>query len=335
MLDNLSFDDVLISPAFSFVRSRKDVSLRQELMNYVLELPVISSNMDTITESKMAQTMGQMGGVGALHRFCTIEENIAMFKAVNSRNPIVSIGVSKEELERAEALVDAGATHLLIDVNHGAAIQVVNQFDELQRLFGTKVSVVVGNFANKESIETFNYHVQSKRKPAAFKVGIGGGSMCTTRIVTGIGMPTLATVMDCAKTRYPIIADGGLRNSGDIAKALAAGASAVMLGGMLSGTHETPGQIVDNFYKEYRGSASQESYKKQGKTASHRSAEGTATRVPYKGSVVDVLEQISGGLRGSLSMVGAINLQEFREKVQFIKITGAGMVESRPHGKKD
>lgn len=363
----LSFDDVLITPNFSFVKSRKDVSLEQPLMGYRLGLPIIASNMDTICGASMANAMNEVDAVGALHRFCTIEENIAMFKASwnTGRQPLISVGLGAAEFERAKALSDCGATQFVLDVAHGASMEVVRQFKELNEL--PYASIMVGNFATGQSIFDFEHHAGSE-VPAAYKVGIGGGSMCTTRIVTGCGMPTLASVIDCAKTYRPIVADGGIRNSGDIAKALAAGARAVMVGSLLSGTKETPAyeKAVEQRAKEereyremsglaplteegyrvsatinvqnsglsYRGSASNDSYKVQGKVASHRAPEGAATTVPYKGSVKPILEELAAGVRSAMSYVGATNLEEFRQKALFMEITSAGMSESKPHGVK-
>lgn len=363
MKEMITFDDVLIEPQFSFVQSRKDVSLKQIFMGYNLELPVIAANMDTICGPAMAKAMGNSGAVGTLHRFCTIEENVQMFKDCDNRPPIVSIGTSKEDLERAEALYAAGARNYVIDIAHGASVSALKQYEELRTLLGNYVDIMVGNFATGQSIKDFMYHLTANyRAPNAFKVGIGGGSMCTTRIVTGCGIPTLASVIDCVQTKNNIVADGGFRTSGDIAKALAAGAKAVMLGGMLAGTDESAAYVKDfnfemsqlseeeqkedleiegvkRFLKQrgilYRGSASKESYDDQGKSAEHRTAEGEMTSVKPKGPVKDILQQISAGLKSSLSYVGAKDLEEFRSKAKFIRITGAGMKESVAHGKKD
>jgi IMP dehydrogenase len=352
MNDKLSFDDVLLEPNFSFIKSRKDVSLEQNFMDYRLGLPIISSNMDTITGSEMANAMARADAVGALYRFCTIEENVKMFKegSIGGRLPMVSVGLGGTELERAEALYAEGARHFIIDVAHGASMEVVRQYQSLNCML-PDIWTLVGNFATGKTIEDFEHHCGHGVWPQAYKIGIGGGSMCTTRVVTGCGMPTFASILDCAKTRRPIVADGGMRNSGDIAKALAAGASAVMLGSLLAGTDETPGKLYDldtgqevvgysqdflylNIGKKYRGSASRESYEVQGKTAAHRAPEGEATTVPYKGPVKAVIEELVAGVRSAMSYVGAENLQEFREKAKFLRITNAGAQESRAHGVK-
>jgi IMP dehydrogenase len=306
-----------------------------------LNLPIISSNMDTVTGSEMARAMFNSGAVGSLHRFSTIEDNVKQFLDSPNRS-IVSVGLGISELDRALALSNAGAFTILVDVAHGASMKVVQQVKDLRGILPEDTQIIVGNFATARSIKDFLYHLGNYRVDA-WKVGIGGGSACLTRVVTGCGMPTLASVIDCASLGLPIIADGGMRNSGDIAKALAAGATTVMLGGMLAGTLETPGEVIwdqeggyllNTGHKKYRGSASTESYEVQGKIASHRSYEGDSYLVPYKGPVKDILQQIEGGLRSSLSYVGANNLEEFRERATLVQITGQGFKENGSHGKR-
>ena len=360
MKEFLSFDDTLILPRFSDIRSRSEVDVSTNLCGLNLKLPVISSNMDTITGHKMATEMCLNGGVGALHRFMSIEDNINEYSLslkMNGISPIVSFGIGDEELKRAVALFENGASTFLLDVAHGAAIHVVEQYEKLREVVNGNANIIVGNFATADDIKSFVYRLKTKVKPDGYKIGIGGGSMCTTRIVTGCGLPTLGSLIDCATLGVPLIADGGMRTSGDIAKALAAGATAVMLGSMLSGTEETPGDIVafetkeyggvpylnyyhdykqahpSSWHKEYRGSASLESYKVQNKVASHRAPEGERTLVKYKGPVKDVLQNISGGLKSAFSYVGARNMTEFRENATLVRVTSNGAAESKAHGK--
>jgi IMP dehydrogenase len=332
---DLSFDDILIDPAFSMVRSRSDVDLSSNFLGQPLGLPIIAANMDSIASVEMAKAMRAETATSCLHRFQSIEANVAQYTRSQVK-PFVSIGTGPQELDRAEALMIAGATRFMIDVAHGAAIHVVEQYDAIRALGGSYIQIVVGNFANAQSIEDFHHHSRSKQKIDAAKIGIGGGSMCTTRIVTGCGRSTLASILDCNRLNTPLIVDGGFRTSGDIAKALAAGASAVMLGGMLSGTDETPGEKVragkDVFVKRYRGSASKESYESQGKSADHRTAEGVATTVAYKGPVALVMQQIRAGLLSAFSYVGASNLEEFQERAQLVQISNSTKVESGAHG---
>jgi len=315
-----------------------------------LKLGVISSNMDTVTGPAMASAMYSMGAISALHRFQSIEQNTKQFLESSNPNhkPIVSLGLGKKELERAEALYSVGANVFLIDVAHGANIEVVKQVISLRELLHPSAQLIVGNFATAKSIEEFEEHAAYLVQ--AYKIGIGGGGACSTRVVTGCGWPTFSSIRDCSRVSVPIIADGGVRNSGDFAKCFAAGASAVMLGGLLAGTDESPGSIVyakdyawtfkpepgNKFaFKNYRGSASAESYEAQGKVASHRSAEGEAFLVPYVGPVEKVIQQLDGGLRSAMSYVGARTLKEFKENAEFVETSRSGSEESRPHGKRN
>lgn len=363
----LSFDDVLIEPQFSEIESRIDVDTRVDFCGVTLKVPVISSNMDSVTGPAMAKAMRHHGGIGALHRFCTIEENVEMYKEAiffkSYLDNIVSIGIGEKELERAEALYHAGANIFLVDVAHGASRSVVDQVKELRKLLTLNTKIIVGNFATAKTIRDFKYHLGDHRVDA-WKVGIGGGSACLTRVVTGCGLPTLESIIDCSTVGDPIIGDGGIRTSGDFAKALAAGATTVMVGGMLAGCDESPGELVNQFgytlnqkpdelhemmreaagiqewlkggytpFKKYRGSASKESYEVQGKLADHRTPEGEAFLVPYTGPVANVLQKLDAGLRSSMSYVGANNLTEFRELASLVEITSNGAAENKAHGK--
>lgn len=331
-----TFDDVLIVPKFSRISSRDqcETSTSFGYENKIgIDIPIISANMDTITGPEMTEAMSMSGAIGALHRFCSIEDNIKMFK--HNKHCFVSFGANRSEVERAVALYDSGAYNFILDVAHGASMNAV----EAYRLFREKVKsnahIMVGNFATGDSINAFTS--LCAKSPDSFKVGIGGGSMCTTRIVTGIGVPTLYSVMDAVSTGRPIIADGGIRNSGDVAKCLAAGAKAVMIGSMLSGTLETPGEIEsfdDVPHKVYRGSASKESYEVQNKVANHRTPEGESTYVLLKGSAKDIIKNIRAGVLSAMSYVDAVSLPEFAEKAQFIEITQNGIKESHAHGKR-
>ncbi len=359
----LAFEDVLIVPKFSEISSRKNVDLSISFLGLNLKNCIISSNMDTITESHMAAAMIKNGGMGCLHRFCTIERNVEMFYEtidlvanadVYFNKPMVSVGVGDNEYKRAMALYDAGATHFIIDVAHGAAQHVVNMYDRLRSRLSDNCYIIVGNFATADSIKEFNKRIKNRRLPDAYKIGIGGGSLCTTRVVTGAGLPTLASILECKSLGFPIISDGGIRSSGDVSKSLAAGASLVMLGGMISGTDETPGELIyegiwtkeklpfsqvpktaiDSHYKllgkKYRGSASKSSYEVQGKSGT---PEGEETLVAYKGSVKDIIKNIEGGLKSSFSYVGAKDLTSFQKNAIMVEITSNGTRESQAHGK--
>lgn len=341
---SFTFDDVLIKPQFSFVKSRKDVTLETDVGGLELHLPIFSANMDTISGTEMCKAMNKAGGMGVLHRFWSVEDNV---KAYLETKAAVSVGLGGAELERAKALIDAGAKFFFIDVAHGASSEVVNQLHKIKAI--KDVWVCVGNFASKESVATFLRVCGPKYTPNAIKVGVGPGSACTTRIKTGVGVPQLSAIIECVEAAYPypVIADGGLRTAGDIAKAIGAGASAVMIGGMLAGTDETPGEIRhesglpqgcssdfnDKLVKRYRGSASKESYEVQGKDTAWRTAEGESFTVLYKGPVAAVLQDIEGGLRSSFTYVGATTLINFKEKVTFIKISANSVKENGAHGK--
>lgn len=355
----ITFDDVLIVPKFSTIKSRKDVNIGFSKFGFPhTDIPVISANMDTVTGEFMSKTMLALGAQACLHRFCTISDNVKMFEKSKlymdggHRQPMVSVGVGGVELERAEALVAAGAYNFIVDVAHGASIQVVEQAKELRKLFGDKISIVVGNFATGESVKTFLEHSGSVID--GVKVGIGPGSVCTTRIKTGIGYPQFSAILDISEaikeSGLLIIADGGMKTTGDIVKALGAGASMVMLGGMLAGTDESPllsdlktghtdleyNKFVNQVFKKrgvsYRGSASKESYVAQGKEASHRTDEGESLSVPYKGSVKDILKDIEGGIRSAFTYVGAKNLKEFHEKVEFVMVSSNTVLENGTRG---
>jgi IMP dehydrogenase len=374
----ITFQDANIIPKFSTVPSRSLINLAVNRPGFpYVTLPIISANMDTVTGSEMAKSMGAYGATSCLHRFQTIEENVKMLEDSRyggylSSLPMVSIGLGMKELERAEALRDVGAMTFVIDVNHGANIAVVNQAKQLREILGRDFGIIVGNFATGNSIETFLDHA-STGIVDGFKVGIGPSGVCSTRIKTGVGIPQLSALMDCRPTvtkhGLTMIADGGMKTAGDVCKAIAAGAHFVMTGGMLAGTHETPGesvwQVNDGSYKpkeyvypvtvhadtsyldmsceinlprfkKYSGSASKESYEKQGKVAKHRTTEGETFLVPYKGSVADVLQDIEGGLRGSLSMVGAYTIEEYHKLAEFVVVSQASSFEATAHnaGKK-
>jgi IMP dehydrogenase len=353
METGIAFDDVLIEPQFSTIESRKDVSINTRLSsNLELKVPILSANMDTVTGPRMARAMSEAGGIGCLHRFTDIEQNAKDYLS-SPKETFVSIGVGEKEYERAVYLYERGAYNFIIDVAHGAALHVVKQYDAIRTALGQNAHIMIGNFATSSGINEFCERSKSRIKPDSFKVGIGGGSMCTTRVVTGCGIPTLHSVLDARTTRRTIIADGGIKTSGDIVKALAAGASAVMIGSLLSGTEETPGDIIafektdtvlrmyTNYkeapahlwHKEYRGSASAESYKAQNKEASHRAPEGERTLVKYKGTAGDVINTLAAGLKSGMSYVDARDIKELQNKAVFYKISASGGRESQAHGK--
>lgn len=330
----LTFDDVLLVPTKSEVRSRRDPSLRSPITrSRSLETPMISANMDTITEDTMALAMAELGGLGILHRFISTQAQADFVRHLQEAGMEIraaSIGVNEEDRPRAKALVEAGANLLTVDIAHGHASSMISTVKWLKDTF-PGIEVIAGNVATPEATEDL-----IAAGADAIKVGIGPGSMCTTRVITGCGVPQLTAIALCAEVgleqQVPIIADGGLRTSGDIVKAFAAGASTVMLGSMLAGTIETPGAIKHG-RKAYRGMASKAAQVSwRGGVPEGMAPEGESTFVPVKGHVRDVILELCGGVRSGMSYLNANSIQEIREHARFIEMSPAGAVESHAHG---
>ncbi|MEC9179125.1 MAG: IMP dehydrogenase [Pseudomonadota bacterium] len=333
---HITFDDVLLVPQYSDIKSRTEVTLSSELSEGLeLRVPIISAPMDTVCGRLMAERLAEFGGLGIIHRYNTIEKQATMVAEASEgglRNVGAAIGITGDYLDRAAALVEAGVTTLCLDVAHGDHVLMHVGAHNVIDAFGNKAHIMAGNIATYTgALALAQIGVDSVR------VGIGGGSICSTRIQTGHGMPTLASVIDCvrAKEKFPdlkIIADGGIKTSGDMVKALAAGADFVMVGSLLAGTAEAPGEIVykdGEKYKSYRGMASKDAQMDwRGKTSS---LEGVATVIPYKGQVFPVLSGLENGIRSGLSYSGARNLQELRESARFIRQTASGLAESNTH----
>lgn len=333
----LTFDDVLIMPARSDIRSRRDPHLTTKLTKKVsIDMPIISANMDMVTEYDMAFAMNELGGLGILHRFISTEEQASQarrLKEAGVKNVSASVGVGEEFKTRAKALIDVGVNIITIDIAHGHSVQMMETMKWLKDHY-PQVEIIVGNMATPDAARDL---IESGAD--AIKVGIGPGSMCTTRIITGCGVPQLTAIALCAEIAdsygVPVIADGGIRTSGDMVKAFAAGASSVMLGSMLSGTIETPGEIK-NGKKQYRGMASraaQDSWR--GGVPTGMAPEGESTQVNVKGHVKDVILEVAGGIRSGMSYVNATTIAELREKALFIEMSANGIAESRAHGVKN
>ena len=469
--EGLTFDDVLLVPKFSDISSRSQTNLSTKLSrNISLNVPLISANMDTVTEAPMAVIMAREGGIGIIHRFLTIEEEVnqvlkvkrsgsvmienpytiqpeqtiqnafnlmnekgvsgllvtntdstlagilterdVLFESSNSSKlvmelmtkdvitahvgidmeqaklvlknnrieklplidennhvkglitsqdiadlekypdaskdkkgrPLVgaAVGVKGDFMERTEALIEAGTDVLVVDIAHGHSENAINTVKNIKKAF-PDCELIAGNVATSKGTEDL-----IKAGVDAVKVGVGSGSICITRVITGSGVPQLTAVLDCAKIgkkhNIPIISDGGTRTSGDATKALAAGASSIMVGSILGGTDESPGSTITKNgkrFKIYRGMAS------LGASIGRKSketgtldltedlndyvAEGVEAMVPYKGSVTDLIVQITGGIRSGLSYCGAHNIKQMHENAEFIKMSGAGFAESQPH----
>lgn len=334
-----SFDDVLLVPKYNRVNSRKEVSFKTQVTkNHSLDIPFLVANMDTVCESEMAITVGRLGGLGIIHRFLTIEEQVEEIKKVKQEKLLsaAAIGIKDYE-ERIKALVSVGVDILVLDVAHGHSKRVGKTLDYIKEKY-PQIDVIVGNIATKDAAEYF-----ISKKADAIKVGIGPGAMCTTRIMAGAGVPQITAIMDvyeASQGRVPVCADGGIKVSGDIVKAIGAGADTVMIGSLFSGTTETPGEIIEKDgkrYKEYRGMASYLATVKKmeldGKKVEEVvHVEGEVTEVEYKGSVIPIVNKLLGGLASGMTYVGAENIEKIKGKADFISITGAGIKESIAHG---
>ena len=467
--EGLTFDDVLLVPKYSDITSRSQTNLSTKLSrNISINIPFVSANMDTVTESSMAVAMARAGGIGIIHRFLTIEEqanevlkvkrsgsvmienpysisseksikdaleyaedkDISGLLVVDSNSKLVGIvterdllfansngsisdimtkdvvtvkpgvtldeakqilhqhrieklpivddsgiikglitskditnnadfpnaskdkkgsplvgaavGVKGDFLERTESLLEAGTDVLVVDIAHGHSENAISAIKNIKKAF-PDCELIAGNIATAQGTEDL-----IKAGVDAVKVGVGSGSICITRVITGSGVPQLTAVMDCAKIGndygIPIISDGGTRTSGDATKALASGASSVMVGSMLGGTDESPGTVLTKNgkrFKVYRGMASLAASigRKSKETGSFSFdddlndyvAEGVEAMVPYKGTVVDILKQLSGGVRSGLSYCGAHSISQMQENAEFIKMSRAGFAESQPH----
>jgi len=345
LTEGYTFDDVLIRPAASSIEP-SEASLKTNIAGIALAVPILSAAMDRVTGSAMAIALGQLGALGVLHRNCSVEEQVAMVQEVKRAGVLVAAACGPFHAERAEALDKAGCDAIVIDCAHGHNLKVIASAKEIKKKL-THAKLIFGNIATAEAA------TEAASFADAVKVGVGPGSICTTRLVSGVGVPQLSAIADVAsvarKYTVPVIADGGIRTSGDIAKALAAGASAVMCGNLFAGTDEAPGEIVEKEmksaqgesalgrYKEYRGMGSAaviksasgaERYFTHGRKAV---PEGVEAIVPYKGPVADVVATLASGLQVAFGYAGARDLPDFQKKAQFIRITHASIAEGKPH----
>lgn len=334
----LAFNDVLLVPQFSPVVSRQQVLTSSKFSkNVVLGIPIVSANMDTITESSMAIALAQVGGLGIIHRFLSIPDQVHQVATVVAKNyPVgAAVGATGDFLERARALVDSGVSVLVLDIAHGHSVVGLRAIEQLKKL--VPVDIVAGNVA------TYQGALDLKNAGAdGVKVGIGNGNRCKTREVSGCGVPQLTALLEVSRALgqdVPFISDGGITCSGDITKALAAGASSVMIGRLFAGTHEVP---VAPTYKSgfagvypaviYRGMASRpamvDKATKLTEPISKATAEGISGYVETQGPVKPIIEDLVSGLRSGMSYCGVVSVLALQVEAQFVKITVAGREES-------
>ncbi len=354
--EGYTFDDLLLVPAYSTVVPA-DVSLKTRLCDGIeLSIPVCSAAMDTVTESAMAIALAQSGGIGFIHKNLSVEAQADMVRAVkqavvSSKDAAVdsngkllagaAVGVSETTMVRVKELVDAGVDILTVDSAHGHSKGVIDTVAKIRKAY-PKLPLVGGNIVTSDAAQAL---IQAGA--SVLKVGVGPGSICTTRIVSGVGVPQLSAISDVVQVakRYNVgvIADGGIKFSGDIVKALAAGADAVMLGGLLAGCEETPGDIIEVYGKRVKTYVGMGSLSAMQRGSSDRYfqggqkelkklvPEGIEATVPYKGPMSDVIYQMMGGLRSGMGYCGCETISELKDKAKFVKISNAGLKESHPH----
>lgn len=343
-----SFDDVMLVPRLSHMNHRSEADLSTTVAGVSLKIPIIAANMSSVCEADMAIALGTMGGLGIIHRMCSVEEQATMVRHVRGSKgivrplepPEVQVGFSIGVGEDWRARMDACRHHAdiaCLDIAHAHHDRVIELLDKYFGIY-KDFPLIIGQVGTAVAVrDLLRSHAVERHLPTiAFKTSIGGGSLCTTRIKTGFGVPTLQAIMDIHH-EFPelcIIGDGGIKESGDIVKSLAAGANAVMLGNLLAGTDEAPGKIIkskDQLFKVYRGSASFGDKALRGEET--RNVEGEETLVPYKGSVVRVVENLLDGIRSGFSYGGAATIRELQDGIEFIEISAHGYQESLPHGK--
>jgi len=343
----LTFDDISIVPKYSEVESRSLISLNTRFTKKTkISIPIISSPMDAVTGIEMAKGMLKLGGVGIIHRFMSMEEQAdaisilsayrKTFKLGQRKNMPISAatGVTGDFIERAQHLANNGCDVLLIDVAHGHHKLVKDALRRLHNEVKGTFEIIAGSIATEKAARDL-----CEWGADAVRVGIGNGSLCETRIRTGVGVPQVTSLLNVCSVadtfNVPVIADGGVRNIGDVCKGLSCGADSVMLGSLLSGTKESPGSIEkigqwpnEQLFKKYRGSASLDSKLDRGE---EKNVEGNHKIIPYKGKLKRILSDITDGIRSSFSYVGCNNISEFHSRVELVEITSAGKIEASPH----
>jgi len=339
----LSYGDVLLVPQRSPVDSRADVDLSTALTDDIeLETPLLSAPMDTVTGAAAAIAIGRAGGFGTIHRFLTVQEQAdAVARVVEAGQPVgAAVGIAEDAIARTEAVVEAGADCVMVDVAHGHLERCLDTVEALRESF-PETDLVVGNVATPGGVEDL-----VAAGADCVKVGIGPGSHCTTRRVAGAGVPQLTAIDDCADAAedldVPIIADGGIRSSGDAVKALVAGADTVMMGSLFAGTEETPPEIVEidgARYKRSRGmattAAAEDRSDKDDAGAAVEADEGVEGYTEYKGPLEDVAAEFCAGIKSGFSYCGGHTIEAAREHAEFIRVEQAAKEREGAHGDHD
>lgn len=344
----LTYDDVLLLPDASDVVPSEVDTTTQLTRRISMAIPLISSAMDTVTESAMAIAMAKAGGIGIIHRNLPIADQTTHVKLVKNVGLAgAAVGVGDDGFARAQALIEAGVDVVVVDTAHGHHRAVLDAIERIKKL-SSNVQIIGGNVATRAGAQAL-----INAGADAVKVGVGPGSICTTRVVAGVGVPQITAIIEaakaCNKAGIPLIADGGLSYSGDIVKAIVAGANSVMLGSLLAGCQEAPGELVEIKgikYKAYRGMGSLGAMASRGENKSFSKdrymqddvlsedkliPEGIEGKVLFRGNVADVVHQLVGGLRSGMGYAGAPDIEVLRREGRLIQITAAGLQESHPH----
>ena len=340
----LTFDDVTLEPKYSeILPSETDTSIVLT-NNLKLKIPLLSSAMDTVTESRMAIAIAKEGGIGVIHRNLEIDKQILEIKKVKKYKLLVgaAVGAGPDEFNRAKAIIEEGVDLIVVDTAHGHTKKVGEIIKFIKKIKNNKIALCAGNIATPKAAKFL-----IKLGVDIIKIGIGPGSICTTRLVAGIGVPQLSAILSVRKglknKKVKIISDGGIKYSGDLAKAFAAGADAVMIGSLFAGTDETPGKLIKKngkLFKSFRGMGSVGAMNKgsadryfqtRQKDASKYVPEGVEGYVKYKGDVGSIIYKLIGGLKSSMGYLGSANILKLRIKPNFVKITKAGFYESMVH----
>ena len=340
----LTFDDVTLAPNYSEILPSETNTSTKLSKNLTLKIPLISSAMDTVTEGRMAIAIAEKGGIGVIHRNLSIKKQIDEIRKVKNKKFLVgaAVGASLDEHKRAERILKENLDLIVVDTAHGHTKKVSDIIKKIVKIKPKKTTLCAGNVATAEAAKFL-----IKFGVDIIKVGIGPGSICTTRLVAGIGVPQLSAIINVKKgignSKTSIIADGGIKFSGDIAKALAAGADAVMIGSLFAGTDQAPGKIIKKngkLFKSFRGMGSigamnkgsaDRYFQTKQKNTSKYVPEGVEGYVKYKGKVDNIIYQLVGGLKSSMGYLGSKKVIDLRKKPKFFKITKAGFYESMVH----